>query len=110
LDDQADRFGLAVANFSYSQCDNDKKLTAAARQTMDTILRAAGRARSSPSSVTPTWSVDAAWPETRPRGLVDGDLRSFGVPNLRHKDGDPVTPDGYGMILRSVDADRYRVA
>ena len=40
LADENDRNGLPVANFSYSQCDNDRALMAAAQQSAENILRA----------------------------------------------------------------------
>ena len=42
LDDEKDRYGLPVARFSYSQCDNDTQLLHAAQRVMEDILHAAG--------------------------------------------------------------------
>ncbi|HEY6797049.1 MAG TPA: GMC family oxidoreductase, partial [Kineosporiaceae bacterium] len=42
LADEKDRFGLPVAHFSYSQCDNDRALMDAATEVMTRILEAAG--------------------------------------------------------------------
>jgi len=42
LAEEKDRYGLPVANFSYSQCDNDKQLARAAQSVMEQILHAAG--------------------------------------------------------------------
>ena len=42
LASEVDKHGLPVANFSYSMCDNDKQLIAAAQSKMEQILRAAG--------------------------------------------------------------------
>ena len=42
LASEVDQHGLPVANFSYSMCDNDKQLMAAAQSKMEQILRAAG--------------------------------------------------------------------
>ena len=63
LADETDRHGLPVAHFSYSQCDNDRQLIAAARA-MSWRTSCAPRAprRSSPSSATPTSSAAPAWP------------------------------------------------
>jgi choline dehydrogenase-like flavoprotein len=94
LDGQTDRFGLPVAHFSYSQCDNDEKLVAAARQTMDTVLRAAG--------ATDVVTIERyahlvggcrmAADETQ--GVVDGDMRTFAVPNLYITDGSVLPTQG----------------
>jgi len=94
LDGQTDRFGLPVAHFSYSQCDNDKNIVGAARQTMDTILRAAG--------ATDVVTIERyahlvggcrmATDETQ--GVVDGDLRTFAVPNLYVTDGSVMPTQG----------------
>src|ERR1700759_3939472 len=41
LAEEKDRYGLPVANFSYSQCDNDRQLMRAAQDVMEQILHAA---------------------------------------------------------------------
>jgi hypothetical protein len=41
LADEKDQYGLPVARFSYSQCDNDRALAHAAQSVMEDILRAA---------------------------------------------------------------------
>ena len=42
LSQERDRHGLPVANFSYSQCENDTALMEAAQSVMEDILHAAG--------------------------------------------------------------------
>jgi len=42
LAEDTDQYGLPVANFSYSQCDNDRQLVNAAQSTMEDILHGAG--------------------------------------------------------------------
>ena len=42
LADEKDRYGLPVAHFSYTQCDNDRQLAKAAQAVMERILKAAG--------------------------------------------------------------------
>ena len=44
LADETDRHGLPVANFSYTQCDNDRAQAKAAQTVMEDILHAAGAA------------------------------------------------------------------
>ena len=84
-----------MARFSYSQCDNDRKLMKAAQA--DHGDHPPGRRaprRSSPSTATPIWSAAAAWPPTRQAGVVDGDLRTFAVPNLYITDGSVLPTQG----------------
>ncbi len=64
LDAESDRHGMPVARFSYSQCDND-------RLRMKALI--------------------GDRPET---GVVDGDLRSFAVPNLWITDGSTLRTQG----------------
>jgi choline dehydrogenase-like flavoprotein len=93
-DGVVDRYGLPVANFSYTQCDNDKKLSAAAQQTMDTILRAAGASE--------VISIDryahlvggCRMARYETSGVVDADLRTFAVPNLYITDGSVMPTQG----------------
>jgi hypothetical protein len=42
LTGETGQYGLPVANFSYSQCDNDRQLVKAAQSTMEEILQGAG--------------------------------------------------------------------
>ena len=65
LADEKDRHGLPVAHFSYSKCDNDRALTKAATESMETILTRPARPRSSPSSGTPISSAAPGWPLAR---------------------------------------------
>jgi choline dehydrogenase-like flavoprotein len=94
LSDEKDRNGLPVANFSYSQCDNDRALEGAAQSIQEEILKAAG--------ATETIAVKryahlvggarmAGGPES---GVVDSNLRSFAVPNLYITDGSVLPSQG----------------
>ncbi len=94
LAEQTDRHGLPVAHFSYSQCDNDKALLRAGRDKMQEILQAAG----AEDVVTIERYAHlvggarmGASPET---GVVDANLRSFGVPNLYITDGSVLPTQG----------------
>jgi choline dehydrogenase-like flavoprotein len=94
LDSERDRYGLRVARFSYSQCDNDRQLMRAAREVMEQILRAAG--------ATEVITIDrqahlvggARMAADERDGVVDRDCRSFAVPNLYITDGSVLPTQG----------------
>jgi choline dehydrogenase-like flavoprotein len=94
LADQTDRYGLPVADFSYSQCENDRMLIKAARGVMEDILQAAGASE--------VITIDryahlvggcrmASGPES---GVVDAELRTFAVRNLLITDGSVLPTQG----------------
>jgi choline dehydrogenase-like flavoprotein len=94
LADETDRYGLPVAKFSYSQCDNDRLLMTAAQHQMEDILHAAGA-----SEVVTIHRyahlVGGARMAARPEdGVVDSDLRTFAVPNLYLTDGSVLPTQG----------------
>jgi choline dehydrogenase-like flavoprotein len=94
LADEKDRHGLPVAHFSYSQCDNDQKLVDAARESMETILKAAG-ATEVMTIKRYAHLVGGARMAARPEdGVVDADLRTFAVPNLYVTDGSVLPTQG----------------
>jgi len=94
LADETDRHGLPVAHFSYSECDNDKQLMKAAQASMETILRAAG-ADEVMTIDRYAHLVGGARMAARPEdGVVDGDLRTFAVPNLYVTDGSVLPTQG----------------
>jgi len=94
LADEADRHGLPVAHFSYSQCANDRQLIAAATASMETILWAAG-AEEVMTIQRYAHLVGGARMAGRPEdGVVDSDHRVFGVPNLFVVDGSTLPTQG----------------
>ncbi|MFD0526721.1 GMC family oxidoreductase [Kitasatospora arboriphila] len=114
LSGEKDRHGLPVADFAYSQCDNDRAVIRAARATMERILKAA--------SATEVITIEryahlvggcrmAARPED---GVVDRDLRSFAVPNLMITDGSVLPTQGSAnpalTIMALVDRAAQRLA
>jgi choline dehydrogenase-like flavoprotein len=94
LADETDRHGLPVARFSYSQCDNDRQLAQAAQHVMEDILRAAG-ADEVITFQRYAHLVGGARMARRPEdGVVDGDCRTFAVPNLFITDGSVLPTQG----------------
>jgi choline dehydrogenase-like flavoprotein len=87
LANETDRHGLPVAHFSYSKCDNDNLLMAAAQKSMEHILTAAG-ATELMTIQRYAHLVGGARMAAHPQdGVVDADHRVFGVPNLYITDG-----------------------
>ena len=94
LADEKDHYGLPVARFSYSQCENDKALMGAAQSVMEDILHAAG-ADEVMTIGRYAHLVGGARMATRPEdGVVDSACRSFAVPNLLITDGSVLPTQG----------------
>jgi len=94
LADEIDRHGLRVAQFSYSQGDNDRALLSAAQSVMEEIHRAAG-AEEVITIERYAHLVGGARMGAGPAsGVVDADLRSFAVPNLWITDGSVLPTQG----------------
>jgi choline dehydrogenase-like flavoprotein len=94
LADEQDQFGMRVARFDYTQCDNDRANIAFAKQTMHDIWEAAG--------AQDVLTIDryahlvggcrmGMDPET---SVVDADHRAWGVPNLFVCDGSVMPTQG----------------
>jgi choline dehydrogenase-like flavoprotein len=94
LADETDRHGLPVAHFAYSQCDNDRQLMDAARESMERILTAAG-AGDVMTIKRYAHLVGGARMAARPEdGVVDADHRVFGVAGLHIVDGSVLPTQG----------------
>jgi len=94
LADETDRHGLPVAHFSYSRCDNDRQLMAAAQEPMERILTAAG-ATQVMTVQRYAHLVGGARMATRPEDcVVDADHRVFGVAGLHVVDGSVLPTQG----------------
>lgn len=88
LADETDQYGLPIARVTYSWCDNDKKINAHALGSMRRVLEAGGASE--------IWEQDDDTchlngtcrmgfnPQT---SVVDGDCRSWDIPNLWICDG-----------------------
>ncbi len=110
LADETDRYGLPVAKFSYSQCDNDRQLMRAAQERMEDILHAAG-AGEVVTINRYAHLVGGARMASRPEdGVVDADQRTFAVPNLYITDGSVLPTQGSANPALTIMAIAARVA
>ena len=94
LAEERDAHGLPVAKFSYSQCDNDRKLVDAAQGVMEDILRAIGASDVMTIKRYAHLVGGARMAKTADAGIVDRDCRSFAVPNLMITDGSVLPTQG----------------
>jgi len=94
LSDRTDRHGLPVAEFSYSQCDNDRRLLEAAQGTLETILEAAGAQEVMTINRYAHLVGGCRMAADEQSGVVDGNLRSFAVDNLYIVDGSVLPTQG----------------
>ncbi|MDX6395972.1 MAG: hypothetical protein QOJ73_7035 [Streptosporangiaceae bacterium] len=94
LDEEKDSRGLPVARFSYSQCDNDSQLMAAAQKVMEGILHGAGADEVITIQRYAHLVGGARMAADERHGVVDRDCRSFAVPNLYIADGSVLPTQG----------------
>jgi choline dehydrogenase-like flavoprotein len=110
LADEKDRHGLPVAHFSYSQCDNDRKLMQAATATMTGILEAAGAEETVTIKRYAHLMGGARMGADERTGVVDGNLRTFAVPNLYVCDGSVTPTQGSANPMLTIMALAARLA
>jgi choline dehydrogenase-like flavoprotein len=89
-----DRFGLPVAHFAYSQCDNDRAQMRAAKAVMADVLGAAGAEDIVTIDRYAHLVGGARMGASAADGVVDRNLRSFAVPNLYITDGSVMPTQG----------------
>ncbi|HET9059690.1 MAG TPA: GMC family oxidoreductase [Acidimicrobiales bacterium] len=94
LADEKDRHGLPVANFSHSECDNDKQLLQAAKSVMEDILHAAGAQEVITIKRYAHLVGGCRMAASPDQGVVDANLRTFAVPNLFITDGSVMPTQG----------------
>jgi choline dehydrogenase-like flavoprotein len=94
LADETDCYGLPVARFAYSQCDNDKALLTAAQHVMEDILTAAGADEVITIKRYAHLVGGARMAKDARHGVVDGRCRTFAVPNLYITDGSVLPTQG----------------
>ena len=83
-----------MARFSYSQCDNDTQLLHAAQRVMEDILHAAGADEVITIQRFAHLVGGARMAADERHGVVDGNCRSFAVPNLYITDGSVLPTQG----------------
>ncbi|WP_066520165.1 GMC family oxidoreductase [Curtobacterium ammoniigenes] len=110
LSDEKDRYGLPVAHFSYSQCDNDKQLVKAATGVMEDVLRAAGAEEVITINRYAHLVGGARMGATPEEGVVNGAGRSFAVPNLLIADGSILPTQGSANPALTIMANAARIA
>jgi choline dehydrogenase-like flavoprotein len=91
---EKDEYGLPVARVDYSQCDNDRALIRAAQGVMEDILRAAGADEVITIQRYAHLVGGARMAKEKEHGVVDGNCRSFAVPNLYITDGSVLPTQG----------------
>jgi choline dehydrogenase-like flavoprotein len=94
LDSETDRFGLPVARFSYTRCDNDNQLLKAAERVLRDILHAAGASEMMTINRNAHLVGGARMGASAADGVVDSELRSWAIPNLYIVDGSVLPTQG----------------
>lgn len=94
LASETDRHGMPVANFAYSQGDNDKLLMKAAAEVMESLLKAAGADEVMTIDRFAHLVGGARMAADEEHGVVDASCRSFAVPNLYITDGSVLPTQG----------------
>ncbi len=107
---EKDRYGLPVAQFSYSQCENDKQLLSAAQEVMEDILTAAGASETITFNRNAHLVGGARMATDEHQGVVDADCRSFAVPNLLIVDGSVLPTQGSANPGLTIMANSARAA
>jgi len=87
LADEVDRHGLPIARFTHTMCANDHALVRAATEVMEAMHRAAGAEEAITIDRYAHLIGGCRMAADERHGVVDGDLRTFAVPNLFLVDG-----------------------
>ena len=107
---EKDRYGLPVARFSYSQCDNDRALLRAATEVMEEILTAAGATETITIRRNAHLVGGARMSADERSGVVDRWQRSWAIPNLLVTDGSVLPTQGSANPALTIMALAARVA
>ncbi|MBA2764835.1 MAG: GMC family oxidoreductase [Thermoleophilaceae bacterium] len=112
LADQCDSFGMPIARFDYSQCDNDRANIAYAKATLTRILEAAGAQDVLTIDRYAHLVGGCRMSATAEQGVIDSDHRVWGMSNLFVCDGSVMPTQGSAnpaltiMVLASRLAER----
>lgn len=110
LDQETDRYGLPVARFSYSQCENDRQLLKAAQDVMEEILSAAGAEELVTFTRNAHLVGGARMAVDERHGVVDRNCATFAVPNLYVVDGSVLPTQGSANPALTIMANAARAA
>ncbi|HLR57075.1 MAG TPA: GMC family oxidoreductase [Beutenbergiaceae bacterium] len=110
LAEENDRYGLPVAHFSYSQCENDRQLLAAAQEVMESILTAAGAQETLTFTRNAHLVGGARMAADERSGVVDANCRTFAVDNLFIVDGSVLPTQGAANPALTIMANAARAA
>jgi choline dehydrogenase-like flavoprotein len=110
LSEEKDRHGLPVARFSYSQCDNDRRLVRAAQSVMEDILKAAGADEVITIDRYAHLVGGARMARDEAQGVVRETGQSFAVPNLYIADGSVLPTQGSANPALTIMALAARIA
>ena len=94
LAEEKDRYGLPVAKFAYTQCDNDKAQVKAATKVMEDILTAAGAGETITINRYAHLVGGARMSKTPDAGVVNSDQQVWSIPNLYIADGSVLPTQG----------------
>ena len=94
LADETDDYGLPVAEFTYSQCENDKALLERGTRVVREALDAAGAMDTLQIDRTAHLVGGCRMAFDDKHGVCDRNLRSFAVPNLYLADGSVMPTQG----------------
>jgi choline dehydrogenase-like flavoprotein len=94
LADERDQFGMPVARFDYSQCDNDRANIAFAKKTMHAIWQTAGAQDVLTIDRYAHLVGGCRMGRDRETSVIDSDHRVWGVPNLFVCDGSVMPTQG----------------
>ena len=94
LEAETDEFGIPVAHFSYSLCDNDRAVVKAGTSVCADIHRAAGATQTMTMARYAHLLGGARMASSEKDGVVDSDQRTFAIPNLYITDGSVIPTQG----------------
>lgn len=110
LSNETDGLGLPVPRITFSFCDNDRKLSNHALRFMQTMLEAAGARDIFQTSGSAHLMGGCRMGFSAEDGVVNGDGRAFGCPNLWIADGSVMPTSGGVNPSMTIMANATRIA